>query len=144
MTEVFKNFIHFDDFPLRGHPISPGLAGHFFSSLVSLASFFLLSFGSLPSHTFPELCLPFLVSPPAVFYSCVSLLVFRKDLEGLELFSPRVPVLWQLTHVLKKQLFLRDAGVSTYPGSVTLDTLIILCCFPPPWSYIHLRDYVIT
>lgn len=54
---------------------------------------------------------------------------FRKDLQGLELFSLRVPVSGELTYVLKKQLCLRDAGLSTYPDSTTLDT--VLCCFSP-------------
>lgn len=54
---------------------------------------------------------------------------FRKDLQGLELFSLRVPVSGELTHVLKKQLCLRDMGLSTYPDSTTLDT--VLGCFSP-------------
>lgn len=38
---------------------------------------------------------------------------FRKDLQGLELFSLRVPVSGELTYALKKQLFLRDTDLSS-------------------------------
>lgn len=139
MTEVSKNGIHSACFPFRGQAISPVLIGGFSSSPLSLAPFPSPFFWFLPSHTFPELCLL------PLFFPQLSVPVFAfgfsKHLDGLELFSLWVPALWQLTYVLKKQLFLRDAGLSTYPGSMTLDTLILLCCFSPPWNYIHLHAF---
>lgn len=89
-------------FPKASLPLVPRLHRHFQNSALS----FLLQL-SIPEFPFG----------------------FRKDLQGLELFSLRVPVSGELTYVLRKQLFLRDTGLSTYPGSMTLDTL--LCCFSP-------------